>query len=99
MLEVLKEQKTLAELAQKHEVTPHQITIWKKNFLNGAETVFVSDEKDKKIDAELEKNQIYTLKMIKITTFLYFRNEKHITFFNSKINRLLGYEIIYFLFK
>lgn len=58
VLEALKEQKTLAELAQKHEVTPHQITIWKKKFLNGAETVFVSDEKDKKSDAELEKEQL-----------------------------------------
>ena len=68
-LEAVRETKTIAEIAQKHQLHPTQINLWKKQLLDGAEDVFqdgrskeskaVSDEPD---SAELYE-QIGRLKM------------------------------------
>ncbi len=68
-LEAVRETKTIAEIAQKHELHPTQINLWKKQLLEGAEDVFqdgrskeakaVSDEPE---SAELFE-QIGRLKM------------------------------------
>ena len=39
-IEALKEQMSIAELAQHFEIHPHQISIWKKEFLENASQVF-----------------------------------------------------------
>lgn len=39
-LEALREVKTIAEIAQKHNLHPTQINLWKKQLLEGAEDVF-----------------------------------------------------------
>lgn len=68
-LEAVRETKTIAEIAQKHQLHPTQINLWKKQLLEGAEEVFqdgrskeakaVSDEPE---SAELFE-QIGRLKM------------------------------------
>lgn len=58
VLESLKERHSLAELAQKYEVHPTQISTWKREFLQGAEQVFDSGKKSIKSEADQEKDRL-----------------------------------------
>lgn len=57
VLEALKEQSTLAELAQKHLLHPQQISNWKRDFLDKGESVF-GDKTSPKSEAEQEKERL-----------------------------------------
>lgn len=58
VLESLKEQQTITELAQKYELHPQQISNWKKEFILGAEAVFGESKKSPKTEAEQERDQL-----------------------------------------
>ena len=58
VLELLKERSTLAELAQKYELAPQQLSTWKRDFLSGAEQVFDKGVKSPKTEAEEEKDKL-----------------------------------------
>jgi len=58
VLEALKERQSLADLAQKYELQPTQISAWKREFLDGASEVFEKGKKSKKSEAELEKERL-----------------------------------------
>jgi transposase len=58
VLEALKERSSLAELAQKYEVHPNQISKWKKEFMAGAEEVFSKGKRSQKTEAEEEKDRL-----------------------------------------
>ncbi len=62
VLELLKERSSLSELAQKFEISPPQLSTWKREFLNGAEQVFEGKAKSKK--TEIEEHQDKLLKTI-----------------------------------
>ena len=58
VLEALKEQSSLADLSQKYDLHPQQISTWKREFLQGAEAVFSIGTKSKKTEAEQEKDEL-----------------------------------------
>lgn len=58
VLEALKERHSLAELAQKHQIHPTQISGWKRDFLSGAESVFEKGKTDKRSESEKKNDQL-----------------------------------------
>ncbi|MEM9078912.1 MAG: transposase [Bacteroidota bacterium] len=58
VLEALKERQSLAELAQKYQVHPTQISGWKRDFLSGAESVFEKGKTDKRSESEKKNDQL-----------------------------------------
>ena len=62
VLKALKDRSTLAELAQRYELTPQQRSTWKKEFLDYSESVFEKGSKSVKTEAEEKEDRL--LKMI-----------------------------------
>ena len=58
VLEALKERVSLSELAQKYELSPTQISKWKREFLDNASEIFESPQSDKRSEAEKEKDRL-----------------------------------------
>jgi len=56
VIETLKERMSTVELAQKYELSPQQISTWKREFLDNAEKVFGGKFKSKKDAAQEEKD-------------------------------------------
>ncbi len=49
-LEALREDKTLSQLASEHSIHPLQISKWKKDLIDGAESLFEGKKDRKKVD-------------------------------------------------
>lgn len=58
VLDALKEKHTMAELAQNHGLNPQQITNWKREFLDKADSVFETSKKNKKTEIEEKEEQL-----------------------------------------
>ena len=58
VLEALSERYTLAQLAERHQLHPNQISQWKHQFLSNAELVFKKGSKSRKDEASDEKNRL-----------------------------------------
>jgi putative transposase len=54
VLELLKEERTLGEIAQEHEINPNQLSTWRREFLEKASNIF-NDTKDEKARKKAEK--------------------------------------------
>ena len=59
VLEAIKEQFTLSELAQKFEIHPNQIQQWKKQFLENASLVFTAEKAELHQDQEEQVAKLY----------------------------------------
>lgn len=57
VIEALKERQTLSELGQKFDLHPHQITNWKKEFLEKSKEVF--GKPGKKNDSKRKEDELY----------------------------------------
>ena len=68
VLEVLREEKELGEIAAEHNLNPNMVRNWKREFLENAETVFENPKKlkreAKRKEATLEKKNTQMLKTI-----------------------------------
>ena len=58
VLEALKERMTMAELAEKYKLHPQQVSNWKRDFLEHAESVFEKGKKSEKSEVESEKERV-----------------------------------------
>ena len=58
VLESLKEHQSLNELAQKHKLSPSQISNWKKEFITNAEIIFSKGNKNPKSEADTERDRL-----------------------------------------
>lgn len=54
-IEALKERETLSELANRFEVSPNQISIWKREFLNHASNAFTGEKKKEDTEQKVDK--------------------------------------------
>jgi len=52
VLEALKERESTTELAQRFDISPQQINLWKREFKEGSEAVFRTKQKSKKTESD-----------------------------------------------
>ena len=57
VLEALKERQSLSELAQKYELSPAQLSNWKKEFLANSEVIF-EKKRPPVNESELERDRL-----------------------------------------
>lgn len=59
ILEALKERESLADLAQRYELHPNQISKWKTEFLNNASAYMKSSSNSKTEEEKIEVKELY----------------------------------------
>lgn len=58
VLESLKEHQPLNDLAQRHKLSPSQISNWKKEFISNAEVVFAKGKVNQRNEADTERDRL-----------------------------------------
>jgi len=78
VLEILKEEKTVSEIASQYEVHPNQLTKWRKEAINGLTSVLEDGRRksDKEKEALEKKTQELYTEIGKLTTQLNWLKKK-----------------------
>ena len=58
VLEALKERETAQDLAQRFEISPQQVNLWKREFLTQAESVFSKGSNSGKSETEQKEDRL-----------------------------------------
>lgn len=83
-LEAIKEQETLAQLAQKYDVHPNQISMWKKQLLDNLPSTFERPNKKRREERQLEQERDQLLKTVgKLTVANEFLKKKHRDYYGT----------------
>jgi len=83
-LEAVKEQETLAQLAQKYDVHPNQISMWKKQLLDNLPSTFERPNKKRQEERQLEQERDQLLKTVgKLTVANEFLKKKHRDYYGT----------------
>lgn len=59
-IEALKERSTLSELAEKYELHPNQISLWKQEFIEKSSMIFETKNKLKESSKALDPDKLYS---------------------------------------
>jgi len=60
VIEALKERSTLSELAEKYELRPNQISLWKQEFIEKLSMIFGTKNKSKESSKALDPDKLYS---------------------------------------
>lgn len=83
-LEAVKEQETLAQLAQKYDVHTNQISMWKKQLLDNLSSTFERPNKKRQEERKLEQERDQLLKTVgKLTVVNDFLKKKHRDYYGT----------------
>jgi|GEM_PF-332687 len=78
VLEILKEEKPIGELAAEHGLSPNQLRNWKKEFLENADKVFSESKQEKELRAkerELDEERTELMAKVGLLTIKMVRTE------------------------
>ena len=81
VLEVLKEEETVSQIASKYEIVPKNIQNWKKQFLDNAELAFNKEQVIKVYKEDVDKKQLEIEELYKETAILITVNIKNYLYY------------------